>query len=571
MEIINIKENDTNTIIYIENKEYYGYKFQNNDVKKNDIHILDDFKMFKLSKNYTKLKKYQRYEVYLDNNTGLKHYFYNNTENFYLFYLNNGYDCISYSGKSSNHNLNNKKIFRLNNKIIICTFLGLMLAIGNINQLEQKSINSINDLFNDYKTSDIKTMINSSLSLTKEEKEFLYNESFINDVLEIVNDSYYEKNKLRECFNNINIVSYNDIEHETKAGYYRTDTPNTLYIKNYTQIDDQKKATLAHEFAHLCQTVGSYNLIIEASADIITKEYFYKDYKFAYTIQVKLLKKLMEIIGSYPIWYYNFTGDFSKIDERVSPYLTDEEYTKLLKDLTFDYDNKEINEPKYKELDELLNTLYYRIYEKDIKEDEIISLVENEDPNLVRYYFNQQMINEENSFYQDYGLGTYETISYKEAIDIGVITAYTISYIEISHEEAFKIIEDDTYYLRRDIDYHSHNISLHYSKYESKKVTISGIIDGIAYEDANLDDLVKDGIIEVTYYIIDRKNLTGTDYENHNYCDDELYITPTKYVTINENSIDNLVPKKIYLPKIDTRYNFATKNKHIKSKRITHD
>ena len=565
MEVVYIKEANIDTIIYLNHSNYYGYRYIGNTIE--TIDNLNIFKPFLLSQNNTKLPKYKKYDVYLDNQTGLKHYFYQDTEDFNLLFLNNGIPAINYLG--NNRKKTNTKMFNFKNRIIICTLLGLSLAIGNNSKLENKIINSINLFVKDYEPSDIEKMLSLSSNLTKEEKDYLYNEQFISDILTIVNDSYYQKNKLAKCFNNINIISYNDKEHESQAGYYRIDTPNTLYIQEYKECDEKKKGTLAHEFAHLCQNITGYNLITEASAEIITKEYFDPDHQYAYYYQVKLLRKLMEIIGSYPIWYYNFTGDFTLIEERVLPYLNEEEYQNFLNDLSFEFDNYIANKPKFEELDEILNNLYYRIYNKDIKDDEIISLIESESRNkeLVRYYFNQAKINEENSYYLDYDLGTYENLSYKEAIDRGIVKAYTISYIEISEETAFKIIKDGTYHLKRNIDYHTHHIIIRHSKHEIDRLTISGTIDDIQYEEANVDDLAEKGLIDVNYSIIDRKELTTDDYENHNYNDEEIYFIRDWYAIMNENSVDYLIPAKIILPTIETRYNIE--NHYIKKKKIT--
>ena len=562
MEKIYFKEKNIKSIIYLDNKKYYGYKYIDNTIKSIDnLHI---FKSFLLSSNYTILPKKGKYKVYLDNETGLKHYFHNNIENIKLLFSNNGVYAINYL--ENQKHLSDTKIFNFNNRLIACTLLGLTLALGSINFPPSKTTDSSNVLINDYELLDIQKMIELSPNLTTEEKKYLYNEEFINDFLLLVNNSYYEKQKLAECFKNINIVGYDDIEHDWQAGYYKIDTPNILYIKNYTFLEEEKKTTIAHEFAHLCQNMTNYNLILEASADIITQEYFYKDYKYSYPTQVKILKKLMEIIGSYPIWYYNFTDDFSMIEERILPYLTDEEYQKFLNDLSFDYNNKEINLPKYKELNEILNNLYYRIYGKDIKDDSIIKLIEREDKNLVRYYFNSNL--KDNSYYLDYDNGTYKKISYKEAIERKIITPYTISYLEISKDAAYRIIEDNTYILKRKIDYYSHNISIQYSKIESTKHTITATIDGVKYEEADVDDLAKKGIIDVTYYIIDRKILTSSEYENYNGIDSNIYFIQNQRLIINEDSIEYLEPNKIYLPSVDTRYQIN--NKYVKKKKITY-
>lgn len=564
MEVIHIKERNIDTIIYMNHNYYYGYRYVGNTIE--SIDNLNIIKSFLLSKNNTKLPKYGKYDVYLDNQTGIKHYFYHGIENFNLLFLNNGMYGVSYLGNKNK--LSNMKKFTLKNKIVICTCLGLILALGNI-EAETIKLNNNPSQIDNYELVDIKKMIYLSPNLTEEEKNYLYNEYFLTDILTIINDSCYEKYKMAECFYNIDIIGYNDEAHANQAGYYCLDTPSNLYIKNYTELNEANKSTIAHEFVHLCQDIGSYNLITEASAEIITKEYFESNHRYVYSTQVKLLKKLMEIIGSEPIWYYIFTGDFIEIEKRVSPYLTTEEYQKFLNDLSFEFDNYKVNKPKFEELDEILNNLYYRIYNKDIKDDEIISLIELENQNkeLVRYYFNQNKINEENSYYLDYDLGPYETLSYEEAIDRGVISAYTISYTDISNEEAFRIIGDDNYHLHRNIDFKTHDIILYHSKHEKNKYTISGIIDGVKYEEADVDDLVKAGIIDVDYRIINRKDLTGADYKNHNYNDSEICYIRDRYTILNEDSVDTIVPIKISLPTIKTRYNIE--NKYTKKKKIT--
>ena len=563
MESILIKENSVNTIIYLDNEQYYGYKYAENTIENIDYHSLNIFHSFHLGKKYTKLPNYGQYEVYLDKETGLKHYFYHHLESIHLLFQNNGTYAINYLG--NNNKLTDTKIFTLKNKIIICTCLGLMLALSHLDKPEITITNSINLLIDDYELADIEKMINLSSNLTEEEKSYLYNEQFITDALSIVNDFYYEKQRWVECFNNINIVGYHDIEHSNVAGYYlKRETPNTLYVKNYHGFNEDKKGTIAHEYAHLCQDTNGYSLIIEASADIITKEYFYQEYRYGYYRQVTLLKKMMEIIGSYPIWYYNFTGDFSKIANSISPYLTREEYKRFLNDLSFDHEEKELNEQKFQELNELLNTLYYRIYDADIKDNKIIAMIERNDENLVRYYFNTSMLNQENSYHIDFDPTIYETISIEEAIDREVISAYIILQNKITKEDALNIIENTQYMLGRNINYRTHNINISYSRHEAAKTTISGTIDGIKYEQINLDDLVKMGLIDVNYYTIDRLDLNSDTYKK--YCDKyKVYFTPKKHTIINKDSVDVIIPQKTYLPPVNAKY----ENSYTKKKKIT--
>ena len=110
----------------------------------------------------------------------------------------------------------------------------------------------------------------------------------------------------------------------------------------------------------------------------------------------------MEIIGTNPIMIYNFTGDFSLIEDRVKPFLTEEEYNEFLDDLTFDYDDDSLNYPKYESLDRLLSKLYTAIYGSNIEDNKVIDLIDNGDRTLNRYYFNSKLKSNERTYYLFY-------------------------------------------------------------------------------------------------------------------------------------------------------------------------
>ena len=222
-------------------------------------------------------------------------------------------------------------------KLFIPTLTALLIATSCNN----------NDMVNDnnttieYDIDYLRDKIFSSIALTKEEKEYLYNSDFIEDILPIINSSNYLRNMYDTYFYNISIEAFNKEyeKYDSSLGYYSTGIPNTLFIKDYDGINEDNKDTIAHEFIHLCQDSFEHNLITEASAEIISYEYFNDTSMSSYATQVKLLKELMEIIGSYPIWYYNFTGDFSLIEKMVKPYLNDNDYNIFIDCLSFSYDD----------------------------------------------------------------------------------------------------------------------------------------------------------------------------------------------------------------------------------------
>ncbi len=310
---------------------------------------------------------------------------------------------IVYKGKKSK-----KKIGTVKLHILGVTYALALVALGLAASLKTdaytiRALTPIVIEMSDYKTSDIYHLINSSPYLTEEEKKFIYNEDFINDVLELINKDNHLKYNFSLFFNNIKISNFEDEldDLERAFGYYDTDYPSTIYVRNYEELTDAKKDIVAHEFIHLCQDVRGYNLLIEASAEIISNEYYNTPISY-YLTQVKLVKKLMEIIGPEPVWIYSFTGDFSLIEERVKPYLTDSEYEEFLNDLTFDYDNNSINKPKFDSLEVLLEKLYFARFNSEIKDDLVISLIDKDNRTLSRYYFNSRYINYENSYYIDY-------------------------------------------------------------------------------------------------------------------------------------------------------------------------
>ena len=63
MEVIRIKEKNVNTIIYLDNKNYYGCRYLDNDIK--SIDNLNILRVFFLSKDYIKLPNQGKYDVYL--------------------------------------------------------------------------------------------------------------------------------------------------------------------------------------------------------------------------------------------------------------------------------------------------------------------------------------------------------------------------------------------------------------------------------------------------------------------------------------------------------------------------
>ena len=548
MEKIIIRDNNSNVLLYLSKNSIIGFKYINNEIKNVNSNVLTYFNYFKLSNNSTILEENDEYKIILDNDSNLRHKYINGIDDLEWLFFNNGINSISYLG---NENLNNKsKIFRFKKLVIITTLLGLIYSNTVSNYIHY---NTSELELPDYTVSDMYNLIYSSIRLTDEEKNYLYNSDFFSDLLPLINSSEYLKLQYQNYFSNIGIISYKTppISLKSAQGYYSIDTPNLLYIKNYEGINIISKDTLAHEFIHLCQDTSGYNLLIEACAEIISYEYFPDTSMSNYPEQVKLTKKLMEIIGSEPIWYYNFTGDFSKIEEKVKPYLTEDEYIEFLNDLMFDYTSSIENYPKYESLDNILKILYSNIYGEDIEDNIIFSLIDRNEFSLVRYYFNSRLKNE--SYYLDKSLGEYKHITGEEAVNEKILTIYEIVKTPLEVDEAFELIDTGNYNIRRDIDMNSAEIFIMRQTTSIKGLFITGTINGEKYIDVNVDDLVREGIIKANYYLVNSRTLTFNEYINHEYDDNaEIYKLCASDTVINGTDVYAFIPKKVYLPIVDS-------------------
>lgn len=504
-------------------------------INKNNIYILSN-------DNACNLDKYLKY---------LK------TANILEFY-NHGTNYILNKGDFKNNN--NKKVFHIGKITITASLIALLAVNSSFNSNISKRY-IISNYFNitDFNTNDLYDFINSSDYLKKEEKDFLYNEEFLKDILEIVNCDNYLKYSYMSRFNNIKIESFKDPEsYDGLLGYYSSDKPSSLYIRNYDKLDFSKKDIVSHEFIHLCQDISGYNLITEASAEIISKEYYNMPIS-CYDTQVRLLKNLMEIIGPDSIWEYNFTGNFSLIEDKVKPYLSEEEYSEFLEDLTFEYGEVEKNAPKFDSLKEILEKLYFRINNDNMDNNKVISLINEGNITLKRYYFNKRYIDKENSYYLDYKNSEYKTISLDEAIKNNIVNicASIKTPLNTPKDKKMALImaELGSSHIERKIDYNSANIIISRTLFKDGKMYISGIIDEKKYEECDVDELAINNIINVDYYLVDSKYLSAYEYLNHIY-DKEAIIDVSKSdgTIFNGETVYCYMPKKVYLKPISEQF-----------------
>ena len=451
----------------------------------------------------------------------------------------------------------NDSKYKIKNAAVVTTLIGSLLINNFIVALKKNVyhgsiVNYSYETINEYTLEDLKSFIYNSPNLTQEEKDFLYNEDFLNDILPFVNESIASRLRYQSHFNNIDIQSYGgDGEEQRYAGYYNPIFPNSIFINNY-QTFEAHKDTIGHEFVHLCQKIDIYNVITEACAEIISWEYFPDAKASAYSDQVRLVKKLMEIIGPAPIWHLNFTADFTQVENVVKPYLTSDEYNEFVKCLSFEFGATEDNRVKFNRLDELLAIMYKNKFNDDITNNEVISALDNPMCEVVRYYFNKRYMDREHSYYINRHDKVYSMMSYEEAMENNLFMAYAVRYDEITYEEAMDIVNNRTGNISRKVDYTNHNIILKRSINKGIRSYFTGIIDGVTYDLIDVDELVGQGVIDVTYYSVLLQHLSAYEYLN-GICPEGATIY-TMYSSSDliphEDYIEGIVPKKVYLEPI---------------------
>ena len=450
METIIIDELNRRTYIDIDKHTRIGNTFYTDGrIEPVTKDVLSVFQAFILSDNGKELPNEGEYKVILDNKTGFKHYFLNDVESYIMFFLNNGEDGRIYKDKKKEKVINDKlpekaetlkeKVFKIGDTIIRCTCLGLLITLGSVFMTNSLYVASNLDTYNDFgpfpivsyftgnieKTYDADELINkirSSEVLGTEEQVFLANKDFLHDIMPYVNASLDARFCYSRRFNNIHIEIHP--HNENYIGFYSPTEANCLYLsEDITSDGHQYNNTLAHEFIHLCQSGERYNLLIEATAEILSYEYYEDSTLTSYPDEVYLTRKLMEIIGPEPILHYVIGNNFTYIEKTMKPLLSNKDYREFVSDLSRPnkgslFYNAEKNQRKFASLDRLLNKAYKNKYGMDVSEDVVMKHLRN--PNLSRYYFNHRKMNKEMSYVATPVVGEVH-LTLKEAYDEGYV------------------------------------------------------------------------------------------------------------------------------------------------------
>lgn len=393
------KENNINTISIIHSKKNKAKCLTEEEA----ITLLDTI----LSSELTYKEKYMDYDIYLDESNN-KRFFKNGKEDFLMFFFNNGIEYIKYKSKGKHSKVRKFKIGVGQVTFLIVSGIAVALTIPKYRYM------IIDPLYSkEIAIEDTENLISDSIYLSNENKKYLYNEVFINDVLEISNNN--RNYSLREKLTNVDIEEYTKEDKPDAVGYYNSLEPSVIYIRDDLDPNDEESyyATLSHEFVHLLQNESSYLYIHEASAELMSSEY-YNSKVTSYVPEVIRLKVLMEIIGPKPILECNFDEDDKSFEKAIKTYLSEEDANRLLElfkstsdDFTDDEKEFKINE----EVDALLATMYKNKTGYDIRTDRLINGIYQNDYSIKRCYFNQTRV----EFSQDIELE-------KRRIDLGKTT-----------------------------------------------------------------------------------------------------------------------------------------------------
>ena len=407
-------------IIYIDLKDneiqgYYYHNKKRHNISLKTIAVLLNSFFDKRKEEF--LKQDGQYKIYLNKDTGYKHFYRDGKEDILKFLTTNGQSAIMYNDAKKKKKDSESKSFidkKLGLQIVMqLAFYAVIISTNPIEKISSLLDNqttykideysSINDKEVAKELEELKSLINVpdeqfydfesicnaiqlASTLSSEDKTLLYNEELFK---QIANTPMTEDRimSLEEKLTNIQILTYTEEDLEKNknrieqglnptVGYYRPLNPNMIYLEKIDDYDSK-----SHEFIHLLQDNNYFYYIREASAEIISNEYYGSSVD-SYQEEVKRVKVLMEIIGSNPIWNVNFSGSEEKLQEFTDILynnLSFDEYDKIIDILTTSPGYKTTEEMKVinEEFDRILATLYNNIYHESIENNEVIQYIYN--------------------------------------------------------------------------------------------------------------------------------------------------------------------------------------------------
>ena len=533
--IINYK----NKIIYVDLKDnnLFCYYYHNNEKRNIGINtIIELLKVSIFDKTKEKfLEQDGQYNVFLNQETGYKHFYKNGKEDILKFFLINGADGLLYEWsdiKSKylkvNRFINEKANVIIITSLILATAISLPSIVVNKDETVQSELDLLNTASLEtehnkyYDFESLANAIKSPANVGGLRKDILYSEELIKDICNTPMTDDRIKS-LEEKTTNIEIVPFTEEEKQenlTKiqqglspvVGYYSPLEPNIIHTSDLLCAD-----TIIHEFAHLLQDNNIYHYIRETCAEIISYEYY--GYEIDnYKEEVKRIQVLMEIIGSEAIWDINFNGDSSKFDDIILENMSIEEYGELFSILitSASYLNEQEREEVNNSFDIILSHLYSNIYNEPIENNEVIqNIYKDYDETLKtnmknkRHYFNDV---ENNESRPDFVYSEYMTFQEAEEKGLIKVEMEVSSHIDITEEEYKKRLanNEDAYFCYEPLE----SVEKKYNPETNKSIWI----DEKTSKEYTTDEALEQGLIRIKYYYI---KYTNVNYRNISI-DDEM-------------------------------------------------
>ena len=313
-----------------------------------------------------------------------------------MFYYKNGVSAVLSEFKNDTNSRNIKDKVKRFSVTIGAFVFGVTLSSVAVERIQNHSEinNGLNYLFDkdlnekaekskkNIDLSECKDLIYSSQFLSEIDKEYLYNEELLTDVLAISDNS--RNYELREKLNNIKINMFSEEEDNKNVGYYSCNEPNEIHLSEKVFLDKKAyKRVLAHEYIHLLQSNNKYCYIQEACAEIISSEYFNHEVD-GYFDEVCNVKVLMELIGPKAILKCSFKNDTVELEDEIKRYLEPEDANILLNLLS-----KSSSKEESVDIQKLLEKMYDNMIDNNKPSKEMIQQIYI-DPNIDRVYFNQR-------------------------------------------------------------------------------------------------------------------------------------------------------------------------------------
>lgn len=388
--IITDRNNNKDQYVYYDNKKLYGYSLDASGYQKPDRKLNEKVWSLLRGKFLRYVSKYKEYDIFLDENN-YKHFYKDGKENFRLFMEANGKEYVFYSnGKNSKKIKSIVKEFVIAGIVILLGVTTFKLYESEINDIFSKSNLFIVEVSEYYAGNDIidaETAID--LVNSNDNVEILQNDLLLQTIF-----PYYKNSKMeyliKERLTDLHFSYYDQEEHDS-GGYYDVLQPNTLNISN---VEKDSSWVKRHEFGHLLQDVSiEERVIIEAMADIITKEYYDDAFEGSgYYFLNRDTYMLAAIIGPESFYQMVYSGNTEPFYQAIEPYLAPEEMEAFKSVLRTIPKEKDVNH----EYEEFIKIIYKNKYKQDMMDDDFMKCLFTDLSFFERVYmFNPYKVDQE--------------------------------------------------------------------------------------------------------------------------------------------------------------------------------